>query len=69
MGSALHPAMFYERAFLQFDHRLLQLARVVHDDGSIPGDRLFERLTGDEQIANPFRSGLDDDFVPAIKQH
>jgi hypothetical protein len=56
-------AMFYERAFLQFDHRLLQLAGVVHNDGSVAGDRLFDWLTGDEQEANPFRSGLDDDHT------
>ncbi len=40
----------------------------VHDDGAVPGDRLFEGLAGDEEEADAFVAGLHDDFIAAIEE-
>jgi hypothetical protein len=50
--------VFDERALLQFDYCLLELSRVVHDNRSVPGYRLFDRLSRHKQEANPFRPGV-----------
>jgi hypothetical protein len=44
---------FDESAVLQFLHRLHDFFAAVHDDRAVPGDRIFDRLVGDEQKAVP----------------
>ena len=39
-----------ERALLQFLHGRLQLGLRVHDDRSVPGDRLPDWLAADQQL-------------------
>ena len=58
-----------ELAGLQLVHGLIQLGLGVHHDGAVPGDWLLERLAGDEQEADAFRAGLDDDLVAAVEQN
>ena len=41
----------------------------VHHDRSIPGDRLLDRLSRDEQEPDALVAGLHDDFVAAVEQH
>lgn len=62
-------AVLDERAVLQFVECLLQLVLSVHDDRPVPCDRLFNRLAGNQQKANPFRPRLHHDFVSAVEQH
>src|ERR1700728_3832474 len=57
-----------ERAIVQLGHRLAQLFLRVHDDGSVPSDRLFERLARNEQEANPLGTGLDDDLLATVEE-
>ena len=47
----------------------LQLGLGVHHDRAVPRDRLFERLAGDEQETDAFRTGLHDDLVAAVEEH
>ena len=58
-----------ELAGLQFVHSLVELGLGVHHDGAVPCDRLFERLAGDEQEADAFGAGLDDNFISTIEQN
>src|SRR5713101_6478990 len=67
-ASLLCFAFFQEGAFLQFGEGLAELLLGVHDDGAVPGDGLFEGLAGDEEKADAFIAGLDDDFVAAIEE-
>ena len=57
-----------EGAAVEFGAGLAQFRLGIHDDGTVPGDRLLERLAGDEQEANTFGSGLDDNFIAAVEQ-
>ena len=47
-----------EGPLAQFAHRLLQFRLRVHDDRSVPGDRLFDRLARDEQEEDARIAGL-----------
>ena len=47
---------------------VLQLVARVHDDGSVPGDRLLERAARDEQEADALLPGLHDHLVTAPEQ-
>src|SRR5262249_48816154 len=57
-----------ERAVSKLSHRLLQLLARVHHDRSVPRDRLFYRLSGDKQEANPLVARLDDYLIPRVEQ-
>ena len=59
--------MLDEGAVLQLAPGLAELLLGVHDDGAVPGDRLLDGFAGDEQEADAFWSGVDDDFVAAIE--
>ena len=61
-------AMTDERAVVQLGHCLAQLFLRVHDDGSVPRNGLFERLTRDEQKANALGTGLDNDLIAAVEE-
>src|SRR5581483_6448490 len=66
---ALRSAALDEGAVAQLAHRLLQLGLGVHDDGAVPGHRLLDRLTGDEQEANALLAGLDRHLLAAVEEH
>jgi hypothetical protein len=61
--------MLDEVAGLQFRHRLSKFLLRIHNDGSVPGDRLFDRLTRDQQEPDALIAGLNDDLVSAVEQH
>src|SRR5215467_9879060 len=62
-----HPsAMPDEVAGLQLRHRLSKFLLRIHNDGSVPGDRLFDRLTRDQQEPDALIAGLNDDLVSAV---
>ena len=61
--------LFYERPGPQLRVRLLKLLVRVHHDRAAPGDRLFERLAGDEQETDALIAGLHDDLVAAIEEY
>ena len=63
------PALLDERAGAQLADRLAQLLLGVHDDRSVPGDRLLERLAGHQQEADAFVARLHHDLVAAVEQH
>ncbi len=44
--------------FFKLLERLAQLLLRVHDDGPVPGDRLLQRLAGDQQEADAVVAGL-----------
>ena len=48
---------------------LLQLGLRVHDDRSIPGDRLPDRLARDEQEADAFVAGLNRHLIAAVEEN
>src|SRR6266481_1279603 len=48
-ASLLCVAFFQEGAFLQFGGGLAELLLRVHDNRTVPGDRLFQGLAGNEQ--------------------
>src|ERR1051325_5811647 len=52
-----------ERPGAHFRHRLTQFRFRIHDNRSVPRDRLFDRLAGDQEKANALLAGLDRDFV------
>jgi hypothetical protein len=60
-------AVFDEGAGLQFRQRLAQLLLRVHDDGTIPRHRFFDRLTRDQQKADALITGLNDDLISAVE--
>jgi hypothetical protein len=60
-------AVFDEVAGLQFRQRLAQLLLRVHDDGTIPRHRFFDRLTRDQQKADALITGLNDDLISAVE--
>ena len=49
--------MLDEVAGLQLRHRLSKLLLRIHNDGSVPGDRLFDRLTRDQQEPDALVAG------------
>src|SRR6201999_2815823 len=61
--------MLDERAVTQLADRLLQLALCIHDDWSVPGDRLLDRLARDEQEADAIVAGLHGGLVTRIEHH
>src|SRR5260370_10117819 len=67
-ASLLCFAFFQEGAFLQFGEGLAELLLRVHDNRTVPGDRLFEGLAGNEEEADAFVAGLDHYFVAAIEE-
>src|SRR5262245_54289485 len=56
-----------ERAVAQLQGGLLQLGLGVHHDRPVPGDRLLDRLAGDEQEADTFLAGLHRHLVAAVE--
>jgi hypothetical protein len=61
--------MLDEVAGLQLRHRSSKFLLRVHDDGSVPGDRLFDRLTRNQQEPDARITGLNDDLISAVEQH
>jgi hypothetical protein len=61
--------MLDEVAGLQLRPGLSKFLLRIHDDGSVPGDRLFDRLTRDQQEPDALIAGLNDDLVSAVEQH
>src|SRR3569833_1149219 len=57
-----------ERPVAQFCDGLTQLRLCVHDDRSVPGHRLLDRLAGDEQETHAALACLDDDLVAAVER-
>src|SRR3712207_7656480 len=51
-----------ECAVVQFGNGLTQFFLGVHDDWTVPGDRLFQRPARDEQEPDSFRARLHDDL-------
>ena len=60
--------MFDEFSFLQFQHSLLQFARIIHDDGTVPRDGFFDRLPGDQKKANSFVACLNDNLISSVEK-
>jgi len=58
---------FEEVALVKFLESLAEFVLGIHNDGAIPGDRFFERLTGNEQEADAIIASLDHEFIAAIK--
>ena len=58
-----------KRAAAQLGERLLQLGLSVHHDRAVPGDRLRDRLAGNQQETNAFVAGLHRDLVAAIEHN
>src|SRR5260370_25690891 len=67
-ASLLCFAFFQEGAFLQFGEGLAELLLRVHDNRTVPGDRLLQGLAGNEEEADAFVAGLHDDFIAAIEE-
>src|SRR5262249_20879102 len=59
---------FQKCSFLQFRECLPQLLLRIHHDRTVPGDRLLERLAGDQQEPHSILSRLNGNFVAAIKE-
>src|SRR5262245_9508601 len=57
-----------ERARAQLVVRLLQLRFGVHHDWTVPRNRFFDRLPGNEQEADAFVARLHDDFVAGVEE-
>ena len=57
--------MFDESPALQLRHCPTQLFLRVHEDRAV---RLLDRLSGHQEEPDPFRSGLDHQFVPRVEQ-
>src|SRR5215472_6343552 len=58
-----------EGAAVEFVEGLAEFRLRVHDDGSVPGDRLFERLARDEEEAEAVIASLNHHFVATVKEH
>src|SRR6201996_9278431 len=58
-----------KRPLPELGEGLLQLGLRVHHDRAVPGDRLLDRLAGDEQEADALFAGLHRHFVAAIEQN
>ena len=54
---------------MKFLESLPELFLSIHHDGSVPSDRLLERLPGNQQKPNSVIAGLNDHFIPAIKEN
>src|SRR5580704_16162803 len=63
------PILADEGAVAQLGKGLLQLGFGVHHNRAIPGDRLLDRLAGDQEEADALLAGLHGDFVAAVEQH
>ena len=61
--------LLQKRSLIQFFECLLQLFLRVHHNRAVPGDRLFQRLAGDEKKSNAIVSGLHSDFIAAIEKN
>ncbi len=61
--------MFDEGAGVQFGYGLAYLFLRVHHDGAVPGYRLLDWLTGDQQKTDALVAGLDSDLVAPVEQH
>src|SRR5580700_5854050 len=58
-----------ERAGPQLGKSLLQFGLRVHHDRPVPGDRLLDRLAGDEEKADALFAGLHRDLVATVEQN
>src|ERR1700676_1203153 len=67
--AALACRLLKKCPFFQVLERLAKFLLRVHDDWTIPGNRLLQRLTGDQEESNPIVAGLYLQFVTAVKQH
>ena len=63
-----HISFLQEGAFTQLSEGLLKLLLGIHDDRTVPGDRLFERFAGNQEEANAIFSGLHRNFVATIEK-
>src|SRR5687767_8329261 len=63
----MRRSLLDEGSSLQVADRLLNFLPRVHDDRSIPRDRLFDRLARDQQKADAVFARLDDHLVAAIE--
>src|SRR5580658_3364973 len=63
------PGLLDERAAAQFGKGLLQFGLRVHHDRAVPGDRLLDRLAGNEEKADALLAGLHRDLVAAVEQN
>src|SRR5579871_5556003 len=61
--------LFQERALLEITEGLLEFVLRVHDDRSVPGYRLFQRLAGYQQKTDSIFAGVDSYFVTTIEQN
>src|ERR1700693_5752196 len=61
--------MFNELSGLQFGHGLPKLLLRVHNNRSVPCDRLFDRLAPHQQETDTLVSSLDSEFVAAVAPH
>src|ERR1700722_6180267 len=57
-----------ERAIGPLGQGLAGVLLRVHHDGPVPCNRLLERLARDEQEANAFGAGLDDNLIAAVEK-
>src|SRR5205807_67085 len=55
-----------ESPFVELRERVPELLLRVHDDGTVPGHRLPERLAGDEQESDAVPARLDLHLVAAV---
>src|SRR5437660_3984366 len=61
--------MFDEIAGVQFGDGLAQLLLRIHYYGAVPGNRLLDRLAGDEEKTDSFAAGLHHDLISTIEEH
>src|SRR4030095_4851414 len=64
----LSGALLDERAAVELVECPLKFCSRVHHNRTIPGDRLFDRLAGDEQEPDSFITGLHRDLVTAVEE-
>src|SRR5579863_79623 len=58
-----------ECSLAQFGERFLKLFLRIHHDGPVPGHRLFQRLSRDQQETDSVVAGLSGDFVAGIEKN
>src|SRR5215471_10104841 len=61
--------MLNELAALQFCQSLSQFLLGVHDDRTVPGNRLLNRLARYQEKTDAFVAGLNDNLIAAIEEH
>src|SRR5258708_33041045 len=67
-GAGARSALLDEGPVAQLGDRRLQLRLRVHHDWTIPGDRLLDRLAGNQQEADAVLAGQHRDLGAAVEQ-